>query len=98
VQRRCGLSFGGDGGLYRRLSALKNLRLLGPMYDMHGKALRSRAGQMLEAAAPADSASGQVETFSRGMRQPLHIACAVMGDGCSSRGLRTPMMGRTVPG
>lgn len=80
VQRQCGLSFGGDGGLYQRLSSLDNLRFFGTMYGMHGKALLSRAGQMLEAVGLADRAGDRVETFSRGMRQRLHIARALLHD------------------
>lgn len=78
VQRQCGLSFGGDNGLYLRLSALDNLRFFGTMYGLHGRALRNRARELLETVELADRAGDRAETFSRGMRQRLHIARALM--------------------
>jgi ABC-2 type transport system ATP-binding protein len=80
VQRRCGVSFGGDGGLYGRLSAADNLRFFGAMYGLGGRELKRRAGELLELVRLADRAGSRVETFSRGMRQRLHIARVLMHD------------------
>lgn len=80
VQRRVGVSFGGETGLYGRLSALDNLRFFGTMYGMHGRRLRRRAEELLAAVDLTDRAGDRVETYSRGMRQRLHIARTLMHD------------------
>jgi ABC-2 type transport system ATP-binding protein len=80
VQRRCGVSFGGDKGLYEQLSAVDNLRFFGTMYGLHGAALRRRAAELLETVRLADRATDKVRVFSRGMRQRLHIARALLHD------------------
>src|SRR3954452_15491240 len=42
VRRRIGYVFGGDRGLYERLSALDNLRYFAELYGVSGKAQRAR--------------------------------------------------------
>src|SRR4051812_38140165 len=44
----CGVSLGGDNGLYPRLTASQNLEFFGLMYGLRGKALDRRALQLLE--------------------------------------------------
>jgi ABC-2 type transport system ATP-binding protein len=80
VQRLCGISFGGDTGLYGRLSARDNLRFFGTMYGMHGRLLSERAAQVLATVGLHDRAKDRVETFSRGMRQRLHLARSLLHD------------------
>ena len=80
AQMLTGVSFGGDNGLYGRLSALDNLRFFGTMYGLHGRTLRGRALDLLAKVGLEDRARDRVETFSRGMRQRLHIARALIHD------------------
>ncbi|GII88873.1 daunorubicin resistance protein DrrA family ABC transporter ATP-binding protein [Sphaerisporangium siamense] len=80
VRRRCGFSFGGDTGLYPRLTALENLKFFGTMYGMAGRPLTARASHLLGEMGLGDRAGDKVETFSRGMRQRLHIARALLHD------------------
>ncbi|MFJ8626429.1 ABC transporter ATP-binding protein [Kitasatospora sp. NPDC093550] len=80
VQRLVGVSFGGDSGLYTRLTARDNLRFFGTMYGLSGRALDSRVDDLLEQVELSDRRSDRVETFSWGMRQRLHIARALVHD------------------
>ena len=80
VRSLCGVSFGGDLGLYGRLSARDNLRYFATMYRIPPKDARRRVDRLLEQVGLADRARERVETFSRGMRQRLHLARAVLHD------------------
>src|SRR5215218_9191333 len=48
VRRRIGYVFGGDRGLYERLSALDNLRYFSELYGVSGRAQRVRIDEVLE--------------------------------------------------
>jgi ABC-2 type transport system ATP-binding protein len=74
VRRRLGVLFGGDKGLYNQLSARENLRYFGHLYGMRGDLIAVRAAELLEQVGLAGRASERVESYSRGMKQRLHIA------------------------
>ena len=74
VRRRIGYVFGGDRGLYERLSALDNLRYFAELYAVPAREQRARIGELLELVGLAGRERERVEGFSRGMRQRLHIA------------------------
>lgn len=78
VQRRCGVSFGGDLGLYLRLSARDNLRYFAAMYRLNRRQTKTRIPELLQRVGLSDRADDRVEQFSRGMRQRLHIARALI--------------------
>lgn len=80
VRRAVGVSFGGDSGFYTRLSGRDNLRFFGTMYGLAGKQLTTRADFLIERVALQEAARDRVETYSRGMRQRLHIARALLHD------------------
>jgi ABC-2 type transport system ATP-binding protein len=80
VRRSIGLVFGGDRGLYGRLDARQNLTFWGAMYGLRGAALRTRADELLQRVGLADRARSRVDTFSRGMKQRLHLARGLVGD------------------
>lgn len=77
VRRAVGVSFGGDGGLYPRLSGRDNLRYFGTMYGLAGKDLDHRIDRLLARVGLEERARDRVEAYSRGMRQRLHIARAL---------------------
>src|SRR6188508_551599 len=48
VRKRIGYVFGGERGLYERLSGLDNLRYFGELYGVSGKRQRARIDEVLE--------------------------------------------------
>jgi len=80
VRKRIGYVFGGDRGLYERLSALDNLRYFAELYGVSGKAQRTRIDEVLELVGLKGREQERVEGFSRGMRQRLHIARGILHD------------------
>jgi ABC-2 type transport system ATP-binding protein len=74
VRRRVGYVFGGDRGLYDRLSGLDNLRYFAELYAVPPREQRARIGELLELVGLAGRERERVEGYSRGMRQRLHIA------------------------
>src|SRR5205814_5221610 len=77
VRRRIGYVFGGDRGLYERLSALDNLRYFAELYGVRG---RRRIDEVLELVGLRGREHERVEGYSRGMRQRLHIARGILHD------------------
>jgi ABC-2 type transport system ATP-binding protein len=74
IRRRVGHVFGGDRGLYDRLSALDNLRYFADLYRVPISDKRRRIAELLELVGLQGRERERVETYSRGMRQRLHIA------------------------
>ncbi|MEV8511458.1 ABC transporter ATP-binding protein [Dactylosporangium sp. NPDC051484] len=74
VRRRVGYVFGGDRGLYDRLSGLDNLRYFAELYAVPAREQRGRIGELLELVGLSGRERERVEGYSRGMRQRLHIA------------------------
>ena len=74
VRRRIGYVFGGDRGLYERLSALDNLRYFSELYGVPPCEQKIRIGSLLELVGLIGRERERVEGYSRGMRQRLHIA------------------------
>jgi ABC-2 type transport system ATP-binding protein len=72
-----GVVFGGDRGLYTRLTAMDNLVFFGGLAGIR-RGLRRRAAEALEQVGLADRANSRVETFSRGMRQRVHLAAGLL--------------------
>jgi ABC-2 type transport system ATP-binding protein len=80
VRKRIGYVFGGDRGLYERLSAYDNLRYFAELYGVSGKAQRIRIDEVLELVGMKGREQERVEGYSRGMRQRLHIARGILHD------------------
>jgi ABC-2 type transport system ATP-binding protein len=74
VRRQLGVLFGGDKGLYNQLSGRENLRYAGRLYGMDDRAIRDRSEELLARVRLTDRAAERVESYSRGMKQRLHIA------------------------
>ena len=80
VRRQVGYVFGGDRGLYERLSALDNLRYFAELYSVDPRVQAGRISQLLELVGLAGREKERVEGYSRGMRQRLHIARGLIHD------------------
>jgi ABC-2 type transport system ATP-binding protein len=80
VRRQLGVVLGGDRGLYMKLSAIDNLRYFGNLYGMPKADLERRSHELLETVNLSDRAGQRVEGFSRGMKQRLHLAKALLHD------------------
>jgi ABC-2 type transport system ATP-binding protein len=80
VRKRIGYVFGGDRGVYERLSALDNLRYFAELYAVPPRRQRERIRELLELVGLAGRENERVEGFSRGMKQRLHIARGLLHD------------------
>jgi ABC-2 type transport system ATP-binding protein len=80
VRRQIGYVFGGDRGLYDRVSALDNLRYFAELYGVEPSEQRKRIEQMLELVGLTGREKEKVEGYSRGMRQRLHVARGLLHD------------------
>lgn len=78
VRRQLGVVLGGDRGLYGKISAWDNLLYFGSLYGMPTKVTRQRAGELLDLIQLGDRAKERVEAYSRGMKQRLHVAKALL--------------------
>ncbi|MFE3763350.1 ABC transporter ATP-binding protein [Streptomyces sp. NPDC059104] len=80
VKRSIGIVFGGDRGLYARLTARENLRFWAALYGLHGAESRRRCDALLERMGLGERAGDRVDTLSRGMKQRLHLARGLIAD------------------
>ena len=80
VRPLIGIVFGGERGLYTRLSARQNLEYWGALYRLSGAQIKQRSAELLERVGLTERADQRVEEFSRGMKQRLHLARGLMGD------------------
>lgn len=74
IRRRIGFVFGGDRGLYYRLSGRDNLVYFAALYGLSRADAEERAGRLLAAVGLSEHGDRRVEQYSRGMRQRLHVA------------------------
>jgi ABC-2 type transport system ATP-binding protein len=80
VRKRIGYVFGGERGLYERLSAYDNLRFFAELYAVPPREQRRRIDELLELVGLKGREKERVEGYSRGMRQRLHIARGLLHD------------------
>lgn len=80
VRSRIGFIFGGERGLYWRLSGLDNLRYFATLYHVDPDVARKRIPYLLELVGLEDRAEEKVEGYSRGMKQRLHVARTLLHD------------------
>lgn len=78
VRRRLGVVLGGDRGLYGKLTARDNLTYFGHLYGMPRDTIARRVDEMLDMVDLRERGGHRVEGFSRGMKQRIHLAKALL--------------------
>jgi ABC-2 type transport system ATP-binding protein len=80
IREKIGIVLGGERGLYTRVSAVDNLRYFADLYGVPSKVRDKRVKELLEFMGLWDRAHDRVETFSKGMKQRLHLARGLIND------------------
>ena len=80
LRRRIGFVFGGERGLYWRLSGLDNLRYFADLYRVPPEISRRRIPELIERLGLQGRERDRVELYSRGMKQRLHLARGLLND------------------
>lgn len=80
IRRRIGIIFGGERGLYYRVSGRENLRYFADLYGVPLSKREKRINELLDLVGLSDRADSKVEEYSRGMKQRLHIAKGLIND------------------
>jgi ABC-2 type transport system ATP-binding protein len=80
LRGRIGFIFGGERGLYWRLSGIDNLRYFASLYHVDPAVSKQRIPYLLDLVGLGDRGPEKVEGYSRGMKQRLHIARTLLHD------------------
>jgi ABC-2 type transport system ATP-binding protein len=80
IRKHIGFIFGGERGLYWRLSGIDNLRYFASLYGVEPEVSRKRIPYLLELVGLKDRGNERVEGYSRGMKQRLHVARTLLHD------------------
>lgn len=74
IREKINFIFGGEMGIYRRLSGRDNLRYFSNIYLIPQQEREERVNSLLELVGLTESADRLAETYSKGMIQRLQIA------------------------
>ena len=80
LKKRIGFVFGGERGLYWRLSGKDNLKYFATLYGIPRRVSKERIADLLDIVGLAERQDSRVEQYSRGMKQRLHIARGLLND------------------
>ena len=80
VREKIGIVLGGERGLYTRVSAIENLNYFADLYGVPKNIRDKRVKELLDFMGLSDRAHNRVETFSKGMKQRLHLARGLIND------------------
>src|SRR5215218_6766151 len=80
VRKRIGYVFGGERGVYERLSGYDNLRYFAELYGVPAAEQKRRIEELLELVGLKGREHERAEGYSRGMKQRLHIARGLLHD------------------
>jgi ABC-2 type transport system ATP-binding protein len=78
ARRLVSVVLGGERGFYNRLSARDNIRFFATLSGLARRTLNARCDDALERVGLAEAAGRRVETFSKGMKQRLHLAVGML--------------------
>ena len=81
IRSKVSIMFGGERGLYGRLTGAENLAMF---YNLHALPAADRVARIAQLAAEVDLSNTVLDrpvmTYSRGMRQKLHLARTLLND------------------
>jgi ABC-2 type transport system ATP-binding protein len=80
IRKRIGFIFGGERGLYWRLSGTDNLRYFASLYGVAPDVSKKRIPFLLELVGLQGRGDEKVGGYSRGMKQRLHVARTLLHD------------------
>ena len=80
VRKRIGYVFGGERGVYERLSGYDNLRYFAELYGVPPRDQKRRIEELLELVGLKGREHERAEGYSRGMKQRLHVARGLLHD------------------
>ena len=80
VREKIGIVLGGERGLYTRVSAIDNLRYFADLYGVPPTIRDKRVKELLQFMGLWERARDRVETYSKGMKQRLHLARGLIND------------------
>lgn len=80
VRALIGILLGGDRGIYNKLSARQNLEYWAALYEVPYRESSKRVDTLLERVGLSAKADQKAEGYSRGMKQRLHLARALVGN------------------
>lgn len=80
IRERIGIVLGGERGLYTRVSAVDNLKYFADLYAVPVSIREKRIKELLQFMGLWDRAHDRVETYSKGMKQRLHLARGLIND------------------
>lgn len=80
IRKRIGFIFGGERGLYWRLSGIDNLRYFASLYGVDPDISKKRIPYLLELVGLQGRGEEKVDGYSRGMKQRLHVARTLLHD------------------
>ena len=80
VRKRIGYVFGGERGVYERLSGYDNLRYFAELYGVPPRVQKPRIEELLELVGLKGREHERTEGYSRGMKQRLHVARGLLHD------------------
>lgn len=80
IRSHINVIFGGEKGLYLRLSGKDNLKYFSDLYGIPSSLQKERIPELLRLVGLEEHADKKVENYSRGMKQRLHIARGLVND------------------
>ena len=78
VRGRVGILFGGESGLYDRLTVYENIQYFGELNDMPVKEIKKRIQKLADAFGMNDFLNKRAGKLSKGMRQKASFARAIV--------------------
>ena len=80
VRARIGVVFGGERGLYGRLSARRNLEYWAALYRLERRTARDRVDELIDEFGLREFADTPMDRMSRGMKQRVHLARGMLSN------------------